>query len=97
MSGAEPTPEIRHASRTQVRYCDWRVCYAAAIRRRFLMGFAAAAGLAAISVATPAQAQTLTAALAEIAPDWRHPRLALTASELLARLSTEQQLDRLPC
>src|SRR6516225_628275 len=65
MSGAEPTPEIRHASRTQVRYCDWRVCYAAAIRRRFLMGFAAAAGLAAISVATPAQAQTLTAALAE--------------------------------
>jgi len=65
MSGAEPTPEIRHASRTQVHYCDWRVCYAAAIRRRFLMGFAAAAGLAAISVATPAQAQTLTAALAE--------------------------------
>ena len=65
MSGAEPTPEIRHASRTQVRYCDWRVCYAAAIRRRFLMGFAPAAGLAAISVATPAQAQTLTAALAE--------------------------------
>ena len=35
--------------------------------------------------------------LAEIAPDWRHPLLALTASELLARLSTEQQLDRLPC
>jgi len=65
MSGAEPTPEIRHASRTQVHYCDWRVCYAAAIRRRFLMGFAPAAGLAAISVATPAQAQTLTAALAE--------------------------------
>jgi 2-amino-4-hydroxy-6-hydroxymethyldihydropteridine diphosphokinase len=35
--------------------------------------------------------------LVEIAPDWRHPLLALTGSELLARLSTEQQLDRLPC
>ena len=35
--------------------------------------------------------------LAEIAPDWRHPLLALTGSELLTRLSTEQQLDRLPC
>lgn len=33
--------------------------------------------------------------LAEIAPDWRHPMLGLTASELLARLSTEQQLERL--
>jgi 2-amino-4-hydroxy-6-hydroxymethyldihydropteridine diphosphokinase len=33
--------------------------------------------------------------LAEIAPDWRHPLLGLTARELLARLSTEQQLERL--
>jgi 2-amino-4-hydroxy-6-hydroxymethyldihydropteridine diphosphokinase len=35
--------------------------------------------------------------LVEIAPDWRHPLLGLTARELLARLSTEQQLERLPC
>jgi 2-amino-4-hydroxy-6-hydroxymethyldihydropteridine diphosphokinase len=35
--------------------------------------------------------------LAEVAPDWRHPLLALTGGELLARLSTEQPLDRLPC
>src|SRR5215469_4201826 len=35
--------------------------------------------------------------LVEIAPDWRHPRLALTGGELLARVSTEQQLDRLLC
>ena len=35
--------------------------------------------------------------LSEIAPDWRHPLLALTGSELLAWLSTKQQLDRLPC
>lgn len=33
--------------------------------------------------------------LAEIAPDWRHPLLGLTARELLARLSTEQQLEHL--
>lgn len=35
--------------------------------------------------------------LAEIAPDWRHPLFGLTAEELLARLTTEQRLDRLPC
>ena len=35
--------------------------------------------------------------LVEIAPDWPHPRLARTGSELLARLSTEQPLHRLPC
>jgi 2-amino-4-hydroxy-6-hydroxymethyldihydropteridine diphosphokinase len=35
--------------------------------------------------------------LAEIAPDWRHPLLGLTAGELLVRLSGEQQLERLPC
>jgi 2-amino-4-hydroxy-6-hydroxymethyldihydropteridine diphosphokinase len=35
--------------------------------------------------------------LAETAPDWRHPVLGLTAKELLARLSTEQRLERLPC
>ena len=35
--------------------------------------------------------------LAEIAADWRHPVLGLTARDLLRRLSTEQQLDRLPC
>jgi 2-amino-4-hydroxy-6-hydroxymethyldihydropteridine diphosphokinase len=34
--------------------------------------------------------------LAEIAPDWRHPLLGLTARELLAGLSTEQRLERLP-
>jgi 2-amino-4-hydroxy-6-hydroxymethyldihydropteridine diphosphokinase len=33
--------------------------------------------------------------LVEIAPDWRHPMLGLTARELLARLSVEQQLERL--
>jgi len=65
MSGAEPIPEIRHASQTQVRICDRRVFDAAVIRRRLSIRFAAAAGLGAISVATPAQAQTLTAALAE--------------------------------
>ena len=35
--------------------------------------------------------------LAEIAPDWRHPLLGLTAGQLLARLSAEQQLEPLPC
>ena len=35
--------------------------------------------------------------IAEIAPDWRHPILRLTAAQLLARLSFEQQIERLPC
>ena len=35
--------------------------------------------------------------LAEIAPDWRHPLLRLTAGQLLARLSFEQPLERMPC
>jgi 2-amino-4-hydroxy-6-hydroxymethyldihydropteridine diphosphokinase len=33
--------------------------------------------------------------LAELAPDWRHPRLGLTAAELLAGLSAEQKVCRL--
>jgi len=38
------------------------------------------------------------APLAEIAPDWRHPLLGLTAGQLLARVATEQQpIERLPC
>jgi 2-amino-4-hydroxy-6-hydroxymethyldihydropteridine diphosphokinase len=35
--------------------------------------------------------------IAEIAPDWRHPILGLTASQLLAQLSSEQQIERLSC
>ena len=35
--------------------------------------------------------------IAEIAPDWRHPSLGLTAAQLLARLASEQQIERLPC
>jgi len=35
--------------------------------------------------------------IAEIAPDWRHPILGLTAAQLLARLSSEQQIERLSC
>jgi 2-amino-4-hydroxy-6-hydroxymethyldihydropteridine diphosphokinase len=34
--------------------------------------------------------------IADIAPDWRHPILGLTAAELLAQLSSEQQIERLP-
>jgi 2-amino-4-hydroxy-6-hydroxymethyldihydropteridine diphosphokinase len=33
--------------------------------------------------------------IAEIAPDWRHPTLGLTAAQLLAQLSSEQQIRRL--
>ena len=33
--------------------------------------------------------------LSEIAPDWRHPRLGLTAAELLARLPPGQKVRRL--
>ena len=36
--------------------------------------------------------------LAEIAPAWRHPLSGLTASQLLARLATQQQrIERLSC
>jgi 2-amino-4-hydroxy-6-hydroxymethyldihydropteridine diphosphokinase len=34
--------------------------------------------------------------LNELAPDWRHPRLGLTAAQLLARLATRQRVYRLP-
>jgi 2-amino-4-hydroxy-6-hydroxymethyldihydropteridine diphosphokinase len=34
--------------------------------------------------------------IADIAPDWRHPILGLTAARLLAQLSPEQQIERLP-
>jgi outer membrane protein len=86
MSGAEPTPEIRHASRTQVRIRDWRVRNAAAIRRRSSKRFAAAAVLAAISVATPVQAQTLTAALSEA----YNTNPQLLAQRALLRATDEQ-------
>jgi 2-amino-4-hydroxy-6-hydroxymethyldihydropteridine diphosphokinase len=33
--------------------------------------------------------------IADIAPDWRHPILGLTAAQLLAQLSSEQQIERL--
>ena len=33
--------------------------------------------------------------IAEIATDWRHPTLGLTAAQLLAQLSSEQQIRRL--
>jgi len=35
--------------------------------------------------------------IAEIAPDWWHPVLELPAAQLLARLSSEQQIERIPC
>jgi 2-amino-4-hydroxy-6-hydroxymethyldihydropteridine diphosphokinase len=35
--------------------------------------------------------------VAEIAPDWRHPILGLTAAQLVAQLSSEQQIERLSC
>jgi 2-amino-4-hydroxy-6-hydroxymethyldihydropteridine diphosphokinase len=34
--------------------------------------------------------------LAEIAPDWRHPLLGLTAEQLLTGLAAEQPIERLP-
>jgi len=36
------------------------------------------------------------APLAEIAPGWRHPILGLSAAQLLFRLPSGQQIDRLP-
>ena len=35
--------------------------------------------------------------IVDIARDWRHPILGLTAAQLLARLSSEQQIERNPC
>ena len=35
--------------------------------------------------------------IAEIAPEWRHPIFGLTAAQLLAQLSSEQQIRRLSC
>jgi 2-amino-4-hydroxy-6-hydroxymethyldihydropteridine diphosphokinase len=35
--------------------------------------------------------------LAEIAPEWRHPLLGLTAEQLLSRLTAKQPVERLPC
>ena len=86
MSGAEPTPEIRRASPTQVRSGDRRVFHTAVIRRRLATRFAAAAGLGAISVATPAQAQTLTDALAEA----YNTNPQLLAQRALLRATDEQ-------
>jgi 2-amino-4-hydroxy-6-hydroxymethyldihydropteridine diphosphokinase len=34
--------------------------------------------------------------IADIAPDWRHPILGLTVAQLLAQLSSDQQIERLP-
>ena len=35
--------------------------------------------------------------IAEMTPDWQHPILRLTAAQLLARLSSEQQIECLSC
>ena len=35
--------------------------------------------------------------LAEIAPDWRHPRLGVSAEELLVRLGSDERVERMPC
>jgi 2-amino-4-hydroxy-6-hydroxymethyldihydropteridine diphosphokinase len=43
------------------------------------------------------QRRFVLAPLAEVAPQWRHPILGLTAAELLARLDQEQPVERLPC
>jgi 2-amino-4-hydroxy-6-hydroxymethyldihydropteridine diphosphokinase len=42
------------------------------------------------------QRRFVLAPLAELAPDWRHPRYRLTAAQLLARLATPQPIYRLP-
>src|SRR5262249_9528328 len=63
MPGAEPIPEIRHASQASVRRDDRRTDRDSIFGRRLAMRLAAAllVGLA----ATSAQAQTMTDALAE--------------------------------
>jgi 2-amino-4-hydroxy-6-hydroxymethyldihydropteridine diphosphokinase len=43
------------------------------------------------------QRRFVLAPLAEIAPEWRHPLLGLTAEQLLALLGDEQRLERQPC
>lgn len=43
------------------------------------------------------QRRFVLAPLAEIAPDWRHPLLGMTAGQLLAQLSTEQRIEPLSC
>jgi 2-amino-4-hydroxy-6-hydroxymethyldihydropteridine diphosphokinase len=42
------------------------------------------------------QRRFVLAPLAEIAPDWRHPISGLRAEQLLAELSDEQPVERLP-
>jgi 2-amino-4-hydroxy-6-hydroxymethyldihydropteridine diphosphokinase len=42
------------------------------------------------------QRRFVLAPLAEIAPNWRHPLSGLTADQLLAQLSDEQPVERLP-
>jgi 2-amino-4-hydroxy-6-hydroxymethyldihydropteridine diphosphokinase len=43
------------------------------------------------------QRRFVLAPLAEIAPDWRHPILEMTTGQLLARLGSDQKIERLSC
>lgn len=43
------------------------------------------------------QRRFVLAPLAEIAPDWHHPLLGLTALQLLAQLAADQPVERLTC